>query len=87
MAIAISRELLKRRKRQFKIRPYILSVFDEAQEFVRDLSNARGIGKECSEAIETLLRQGRKYGLGGWIATQRIAYLNTSALQQLHTFL
>jgi hypothetical protein len=32
---------------------------------------------------ETLLRQGRKYGLGGCIATQRIAYLNTNALQQL----
>ncbi|NIQ06860.1 MAG: ATP-binding protein, partial [Candidatus Korarchaeota archaeon] len=31
-------------------------------------------------------RQGRKYGLGGCIATQRIAYLNTNALQQLHTY-
>ena len=36
--------------------------------------------------METLLRQGRKYGLGGCIATQRIAYLNTNALQQLHTY-
>ena len=36
--------------------------------------------------IETLLRQVRKYGLGGCVATQRIAYLNTSALQQLHTY-
>ena len=33
-----------------------------------------------------MLRQGRKYGLGGCIATQRIAYLNTNALQQLHTY-
>jgi uncharacterized protein len=32
------------------------------------------------------LRQGRKYGLGGCIATQRIAYFNTSSLQQLHTY-
>lgn len=60
-------------------------MFDEAQEFVADLLNARGIDKECSIAVETLLRQGRKYGLGGCIATQRIAYLNTNALQQLHT--
>ncbi len=59
---------------------------DEAQEFIRDLSNARGIDRDCSEEIETLLRQGRKYGLGGCVATQRIAYLNTSALQQLHTY-
>jgi uncharacterized protein len=78
--------MLKRRKRQFKVKPHILFVFDEAQEFIRDLSNARGIDRECSEGIETLLRQGRKYGLGGCIATQRIAYLNTSALQQLHTY-
>jgi len=62
-------------------------VFDEAQEFVRDLANARGIKKDCSEKVETLLRQGRKCGLGGCIATQRIAYLNTNALQQLHIYL
>jgi DNA helicase HerA-like ATPase len=78
--------MLRRRKRQFKVRPYVLFVFDEAQEFVPDLSNSKGIDKECSQEIETLLRQGRKYGLGGCIATQRIAYLNTSALQQLHTY-
>jgi DNA helicase HerA-like ATPase len=60
-----------------------LFVFDEAQEFVRDLTKARGIERDCSEKVETLLRQGRKYGLGGCIATQRIAYLNTNALQQL----
>jgi hypothetical protein len=86
LAISLSSEFLYRRKRQFKVKPYVLFVFDEAQEFVRDLTNARGTDKECSEHIETLLRQGRKYGLGGCIATQRIAYLNTSALQQLHTY-
>ena len=62
-------------------------MFDVAQEFVRDLANARGIKKDCSEKVETLLRQGRKYGLGGCIATQRIAYLNTNALQKLHIYL
>lgn len=86
LAISISREMLRKRKRQFKVRPYVLFVFDEAQEFIQDLSNSKGIDKECSQEIETLLRQGRKYGLGGCIATQRIAYLNTSALQQLHTY-
>ena len=33
----------------------------EAQEFVADLTNLRGIDRECSEGLETLLRQGRKY--------------------------
>ena len=28
----------------------------------------------------------RAYGLGACVATQRIAYLNTNALQQLHTY-
>jgi DNA helicase HerA-like ATPase len=41
---------------------------------------------KCSKQVETLLRQGRKYGLGVCLATQRVAYLNTNALQQLHTY-
>lgn len=86
LAINLSREFLQRRKRQFKVKPYILFVFDEAQEFLPSTSEARGIERECTEELETLLRQGRKYGLGGCIATQRVAYLNTSALQQLHTY-
>lgn len=82
----LSREFLQKRKRQFKVRPYILFVFDEAQEFVQDVSSARGVSQDSSKAVETLLRQGRKFGLGGCIATQRIAHLNTNALQQLHTY-
>ena len=86
LVINLSDKLLHGRKQQFKVKPYILSVFDEAQEFIPDLSSSRGIDNECSKTVETLLRQGRKYGLGGCIATQRIAYLNTNALQQLHTY-
>jgi hypothetical protein len=52
-----SSDFLYKRKKQFKVKPYILFVFDEAQEFVADLSNARGIEKEYSIAVETLLRQ------------------------------
>jgi len=86
LVINLSDKLLHGRKQQFKVKPYILSVFDEAQEFIPDLSSSRGIDNECGRTVETLLRQGRKYGLGGCIATQRIAYLNTNALQQLHTY-
>jgi hypothetical protein len=53
----LSSDFLYKRKKQFKVKPYILFVFDEAQEFVADLSNARGIEKEYSIAVETLLRQ------------------------------
>jgi len=82
--IALTRNILADRKREFKVKPYVLFVFDEAQEFIP--AGASGIDGVCSEHVETLLRQGRKYGLGGCIATQRIAYLNTNALQQLHTY-
>ena len=82
----LTNNLLMQRKREFKVKPYILFVWDEAQEFVANPSNVSGIDKTCSQEVERLLRQGRKYGLGGCIATQRIAYLNTNALQQLHTY-
>ena len=84
--IDLIHDLLLKRKREFKVKPYILFVLDEAQEFAANPSNVSGIDKNCSLEVERLLRQGRKYGLGGCIATQRIAYLNTNALQQLHTY-
>ena len=84
LAISLTQDLLVRRKRRFTVKPYILVVFDEAQEFIS--SKEGGIDGKCSAHVETLLRQGRKYGLGVCIATQRIAYLNTNALQQLHTY-
>ena len=86
LVIRLTGELLNGRKRRFQVKPYILFVFDEAQEFIPDVSGSSGIDKQCSRQVETLLRQGRKYGLGGCVATQRIAYLNTNALQQLHTY-
>ena len=86
LVMTLTNDLLIRRKRMFQVKPYILLVFDEAQEFIPELSGAAGIDKKCSKQVETLLRQGRKYGLGVCIATQRIAYLNTNALQQLHTY-
>jgi len=84
LVVTLTQDLLVRRKRRFQVKPYILLVFDEAQEFIP--SNAVGIEAKCSGHVETLLRQGRKYGLGVCLATQRIAYLNTNALQQLHTY-
>jgi len=86
IVITLTHDLLVRRKRRFQVKPYILLVFDEAQEFIPSLSGSSGIEAKCSRYVETLLRQGRKYGLGVCIATQRIAYLNTNALQQLHTY-
>ncbi|HKW03994.1 MAG TPA: hypothetical protein VJN71_01725, partial [Nitrososphaerales archaeon] len=41
---------------------------------------------ESSRAVERLLRHGRKYHMHGWISTQRLAHLNTSALHQVHSY-
>ncbi|NWF95985.1 MAG: ATP-binding protein [Candidatus Thorarchaeota archaeon] len=84
LVIRLTEAALRQRKKSFEIRPQILFVFDEAQEFIPN--NASGHLAHCSAAVERLLRQGRKYGLGGAVATQRIAYVNTNILQQLHTF-
>jgi len=86
LVINLTQELLTRRKRKFQVKPYILLVFDEAQEFIPETGGSAGIDRKCSKQVEVMLRQGRKYGLGVCVATQRIAYLNTNALQQLHTY-
>jgi DNA helicase HerA-like ATPase len=86
LVISLTQELLARRKRKFQVKPYILLVFDEAQEFIPSTGDSGGIDKKCSRQVETILRQGRKYGIGACVSTQRIANLNTNALQQLHTY-
>ncbi len=86
LVITLTQELLSRRKRKFQVKPYILLVFDEAQEFIPATGDSSGIDRKCSRQVETILRQGRKYGLGACVSTQRIANLNTNALQQLHTY-
>jgi hypothetical protein len=86
LTVTLTQDILVRRKRKFQVKPYILLVFDEAQEFIPEMGGSTGIDRRCSKQVETLLRQGRKYGIGVCLATQRIAYLNTNALQQLHTY-
>jgi len=64
----------------------VLFVVDEAHEFIsRESRGAKNMDKS-NLALEKLFRQGRKYGVGGWIVTQRVAHLNTSIMQQLHTY-
>ena len=64
----------------------VLMIFDEAQEFIPDRVRSDDFTQQSNIAVEMLLRQGRKYLVGGWIATQRVAHLNTNALQQLHSY-
>jgi hypothetical protein len=71
-------------KKVIGFRQKVLIVLDEAQEFATN--NPKGTQAESSRVVEALLRQGRKYGASALISTQRVAYLNTNALQQLHSY-
>jgi len=64
----------------------VVFVVDEAHEFVLG-GSARPSAEEqrCSTMIERLTRMGRKYGLGACISSQRVSYLNTTAISNCHT--
>ena len=78
--------IFRKRKSSFTLTPRIVFVFDEAQEFIPADKRKEDGTDSSSRAVERLLRHGRKYNLNGWISTQRIAHLNTNALQQLHSY-
>jgi uncharacterized protein len=78
--------VFRKRKSSFTLIPRIVFVFDEAQEFIPAEKRKEDGTDNSSRAVERLLRHGRKYNLNGWISTQRIAHLNTNALQQLHSY-
>jgi uncharacterized protein len=78
--------VFRTRKSSFTLIPRIVFVFDEAQEFIPADKRKEDGTDNSSRAVERLLRHGRKYNLNGWISTQRIAHLNTNALQQLHSY-
>ncbi len=80
----IDRLLYLRKKLGSKGR--ILIVLDEAQEYIPDNPTDRNFTVASNYAVEKLLRQGRKYRVHCWLATQRVAHLNVSALQQLHSY-
>ncbi len=64
----------------------VLFLLDEAQEYIPDEHTDREYTTQSNRAVEQLLRQGRKYRLHCWMATQRVARLNVNALQQLHSY-
>ena len=80
----ISRLLFLKKKIGNKER--VLIVLDEAQEYIPDEHTPKDFTTQSNRAVEQLLRQGRKYRLHCWMATQRVARLNVNALQQLHSY-
>lgn len=82
----VIKEVFRKRKRSFTLSPRVLFVIDEAQEFIPQVPRKEDGTEQSSRAVERLLRHGRKYHLNCWISTQRVAHLNTNALQQLHSY-
>ena len=82
----IINRIFRRRKSNFTLIPRIVFVFDEAQEFIPAEKKKGGWNRYFKSCCRKVLRHGRKYNLNGWISTQRIAHLNTNALQQLHSY-
>ena len=78
-------ELLEMKKKGYSS-VNVLTVLDEAQEFIPDRTKREDFTEMSSAAVEALLRQGRKYRAGCWLSTQRVAHLNVNALQQLHSY-
>ena len=64
----------------------VLTILDEAQEFIPDRTRKDNYTEQSNIAVEALLRQGRKYRANCWICSQRVAHLNVNALQQLHSY-
>jgi intein/homing endonuclease len=79
-------EVFRRRKHSFTLSPRVLFIIDEAQEFIPQNTRKEDGTDQSSRALERLLRHGRKYHLHCWVSTQRVAHLNTNALQQLHSY-
>lgn len=80
------RRLLYLKKTAGKSREKILIVLDEAQEYIPDRTREDDHTDISNIAVEALLRQGRKYRTHCWLGTQRVAHLNVSALQQVHSY-
>jgi len=79
----IDKSIRLRKKAGTKPPHNVLLSIDEAHEFIpqRDGSDVQA----CSRNVERLTRMGRKYGLGVCLSSQRVAYLNTTALSNCHT--
>lgn len=70
-------------------RPLVLFMVDEADEFAPAAGPAgvaEGAREESRRAAETIARRAGKLGIGIGLITQRVTFLDTRVLGQLHTY-
>ncbi|MFB6167045.1 MAG: helicase HerA domain-containing protein, partial [Candidatus Nanohaloarchaea archaeon] len=76
----LAKELFERRKRG-ELEPFIM-VIEEAHNFVPE----RNFGKAvCSDVLRTIASEGRKFGLGLGVISQRPARVDKNVLSQCNT--
>ncbi|MDK2855959.1 MAG: hypothetical protein PWQ86_1172 [Bacillota bacterium] len=83
-------EALQRYRRQTGQELPTVLVLDEAHSFVNKAlaaKDAPAAGRVCCRAIERIAREGRKFGLGLVLASQRPSELSETVLSQCNTFL
>ena len=79
-------KLLYLKRTAGKAKEKVLIVLDEAQEYIPDRTREEDHTDISNIAVEALLRQGSKYRAHCWLGRQRVAHLNVSALQQVHSY-
>jgi hypothetical protein len=79
-------KLLYLKRTAGKAKEKVLIVLDEAQEYIPDRTREEDHTDISNIAVEALLRQGSKYRAHCWVGSQRVAHLNVSALQQVHSY-
>ena len=83
-------EALQRYRRQFRQDLPTTLVLEEAHTFVhRELSgeSSAPAARECARVFERIAREGRKFGLGLVLASQRPSEVSPTVLSQCNTFL
>ena len=83
-------EALQRYRRKNKEELPTTLVLEEAHTFVhRELGgeSAPPAGRECAKVFERIAREGRKFGLGLVLASQRPSEVSPTVLSQCNTFL
>ena len=83
-------EALQRYRRQYRRELPTTLVLEEAHTFVhRELGgeSAPPAARECARVFERIAREGRKFGLGLVLASQRPSEVSSTVLSQCNTFL
>lgn len=82
----IGNALYDHRKQNGLIEPVTSLIFDESDSFIPQNDNNNPTIKDSKIIIEQYARRGRKFGLGIGLATQRVTFLDTTILGQMHTY-